>query len=134
MQPDNNASNDDGAEHAGIQCSNACNRGQTAGFCGRVHGDANITAPVGQYLIDKIVEGQVENQRLHAAPSLFFFCQTDRKTNDEQQGHLAENCPGTFIHDSPELEPERSFGGQAAENQLVGEQDGNTDYHAGKGK
>ena len=133
VQIDDNAGNKERAKHTHIHCFDVGNHRQTAGTA-NVRGKINAkhASPLREYCIHKIVECQVQNERLHTAPRRLLVGQTNWKANNKQQGQLVKHTPRPLKDDIPYQIPHACGRGQRAENGLRRAERANTNHNTCK--
>jgi len=73
---------------------------------------------------DEIVEQHVDDERFHSAARRLFLREADGDGDGEENRHLCEHCPRALLDDIPEIVPQRSLVGDAADKTGILADDG----------
>ena len=119
VQPDNNARNSQRADHAHVERLDVGDHrkaARAADLGGKVH--AECCAPLGEHRAQEVVEGQIEDKRLHAAARILLLCHADWQRHRKQQRKLIEHRPAALQDHVPALVEQAIRFGQIAHDGL----------------
>ena len=91
-------------KHAHIKGLDVCDHRQTARAANLgTEVNTEYRSPLGKHGAEEVMEGEVQNQRFHAAACVLLLCHTDRQSDSEQQRQLIEHSPTTLKDYVPAL-------------------------------
>ena len=119
------AGDEDRTEHAHVQRLDVGDhRKPRAGTCRLTVVHAEHIRMERQETCDEIVEQHIDDERFHRTACRLLFGKADRHGNGEENRHLGEDRPRTLLDHIPEIIPDRTLRGDAAEQPCVFAHDG----------
>ena len=119
------ARDEDRAEHAHVERLDVRDHGKPrAGTCRLAVVDAERAAVQREDGGDEVVEEHVDDEGFHGAARRLLLREADGDGDGEENRHLREHRPRALLDDVPEIVPQRSLGGDRAEQPRVLADDG----------